>query len=489
MAVSAPTLKPTANEITLDRIRNRASSDYQARIPAATKAGVQATMKALMDYRPARNEFIDALVNRIGLVIAKSNSWSNPWAEFKSGMLPFGDTIEEYHMGLIKAKTYDPDRESLERDIFGTNRAEVQANFHKINRMDKYKITIDSPMLNRAFLETNGLTSFISQTMEAVTTSDNWDEFLMMCQLFPEYDSNSGFFKVQVPNVSAPTSTEADAKGMLRIMRAMADNLTFISTHYNAAGMPMAANRSDLLLFVTPEVNAALDVEALAGAFNISSAQLHGRIIPIPARYLGIDGVQAIMTTKEFFVVADSLYETAQIFNPDNLQNNHWLHHHQVVSASRFVPAVLFTALPVDSIVIEENPVVSVTAVHAHDKDAVQVNTVTRGEVYQLHADVTTALEDGTNEGVRWSVAGATSLLTSISTSGVLHVAGNDTAATLTVRATSTWLDPEDNDADQPYAETALTVAGELLSIWPRRDDADGDPVAAGAAVAPEDGA
>src|SRR5688500_512340 len=131
MAVEVKSLKPTSNEITLDRIRNKASSDYQARIPAATKAGVQATMKALMDYRPMRNEFIDALVNRIGLVVARNNSWSNPLAEFKSGMLSFGDTIEEYHMGLVKARTYDPDRDSLEKDIFGTNRAEVQSSFHK----------------------------------------------------------------------------------------------------------------------------------------------------------------------------------------------------------------------------------------------------------------------------------------------------------------------------------------------------------------------
>lgn len=467
MAVEVKSLKPTSNEITLDRIRNRASSDYRARIPEATQAGVQATMQKLMEYRPMRNEFIDALVNRIGLVVARNNSWSNPLAEFKQGMLQYGDTIEEFHMGLIKAKTYDPDRDSLEKDLFGTSRPEVQSSFHRINRQDKYKVTVNEPLLQRAFLETNGLTSFISQTMQSITTSDNWDEFLMTCRLFPEYESNGGFFKVQVPDVISEDSTEADAKKALRTMRAVADNLTFISTKYNPAGMPMAAQRSDLLLFVTPEFNAAIDVEALAGAFNVDLARLHGRIIPIPADQFGIDGVQAIMTTADFFVIADSLFETASLWNPDSLQNNHWLHHHQVVSASRFVPAVMFTTKPGDDIIAISNPVEAITSIVVTDRDGVDVTDVTRGEVYQFTADVDTVLDDGTNEGVRWEVSGNTSI-TYITQNGVLHVAGNEGASTLTITATTVWTDPDGLQQNGKTATEVVTVVGPSTTLWPK---------------------
>jgi len=476
MALDVGVLKPTSNDITLDRIRKKASPDYQARIPEATKAGVQATMKALMNYRPARNEFIDSLVNRIGLVYAQNVSWANPLAEFKRGMLEFGDTIEEIQMGLIKAKTYDFDRESTERNLFGTHRAEVQTNFHTINRQDKYIITIDNPALNRAFLEQNGLTTFISQTMDSITTSDQWDEFLLTCQLFAEYEENNGFHKVQVPDVSAPTSGEAEAKALLRSIRAVADNLTFISTKYNPAGMPMHAKRDDLLLFVTPEVNAAIDVEALAGAFNITQAQAHGRIVPIPESQFNLPGVQAIITTKDFFVIADTLFETTQLWNPDSLQNNQWLHHHQVISASRFVPAVLFTSNTVAEITVTPNPVVSVGNVTAVDEDGATVTTVTRGEIYQLSADVVTVKEDGTSEAVRWSVDGNVSLLTYISDTGVLHVGPAEDATSITVRATSVWLNPDGSDASKTATE-ALTVTGDKLVIWPRAEADDGDVV------------
>src|SRR5947208_503997 len=100
-------LKPTPNWELLNRIKNDASPDYQARIPNATKAGIQDTIQALTKFRPHYNEFLDALVNRIGLVVARNNSWTNPLAPFKRGLLTFGDTIEEIQSGLISARTYD----------------------------------------------------------------------------------------------------------------------------------------------------------------------------------------------------------------------------------------------------------------------------------------------------------------------------------------------------------------------------------------------
>lgn len=484
MAVAVKNLKPASNEIVLDRLRKYASTDYQRRIPEATKAGIQATLRALQENRPLNNEFIDALVNRIGLVVARNNSWSNPLAEFKRGMLEYGDTIEEINVGLIKSKGYDSDRDSLEKDLFGTERPEVQSSFHKINRQDKYKVTVNPAMLQRAFLQDNGLTNFTSKLMEAPTISDNWDEFLVTCSLFSQYESNGGFFKVQVPNVLSDDSTAEDAKAALRKLRAMADNLTFISTKYNASNMPVAANRDELLIFVTPEFAAAIDVEALSAAFNLSNAQMHGRIIPIPAEQFGIDGVQAIMTTSDFFVIADSLFETASLYNPDSLQNNYWLHHHQVISASRFVPAIMFTTKPGDDVPEISNDVLSVSGVTATDRDGNTVTEVERGELYQFTADVLTELEDGSNEGVRWDVDGAKSVQTFIRQTGVLHVSGNEGATELTVTATSVYLDDDNLMQDGESASATVTVTGPSTSVWPVEDSITGITVD-GVAVEP----
>ena len=86
-------VRPFDNVEIMNRIRNDASYDYQRRIPDVTKANVTETVRGLMQYTPAWNEFTDALINRVGSYITRDISWKNPLAPFKRNSLQFGDTI------------------------------------------------------------------------------------------------------------------------------------------------------------------------------------------------------------------------------------------------------------------------------------------------------------------------------------------------------------------------------------------------------------
>ncbi len=447
------------NSTILDAVRNEASSDYQNRIPAADKAGVSQTIQNLMDpaNRRWKNEFIDVLVNRIGLTIARSNSWTNPLATFKRGMLEYGNTIEEIQVGLLKAHNYDADRDYMEGTLFGRERPEVQTNFHTVNRQDFYKVTVNEAMLNRAFLDPAGLSGFVNMLMEAPSNSDQWDEFLLTTSLFAEYEANGGFYHVNVPDVAAFASDGADAKAALRKMRSMADTLKFLSTKYNAAKMPSFAKPEDLIILASPEFNAAIDVEALAGAFNIERSQMYGRVVTIPQDNFGIDGCQAILTTSDFFVIADKLFESTSQWNPASLSNNYFLHHHEVVSASRFVPAVMFTTGADDEVITVHTAPTTVDVTVLPQADGTTPSEVAHGGLVAFAA---TVAPDAADDGVEWLVAAADgadrdldgdetgavvensifplSSGTFISQSGVLHVGLDEKNDALTVTATTT---------------------------------------------------
>ena len=181
-------LKDRSNQTIMDAIRSDAPLSYQQRIPLATQAGVKVVAENLFSHRPFLNEFVDSLVNRIGSVIGQGMIWTNPLAQFKQGMLAFGDTVEEYQVGLVKAHSYDPDRDYMERVLFGQEIPQVKSIFHILNRQDMYKIIINERILKRAFLETDGLSSFLSDLMAAPVTSDNVDEFKLICRLIPQYE-------------------------------------------------------------------------------------------------------------------------------------------------------------------------------------------------------------------------------------------------------------------------------------------------------------
>jgi len=92
------------------------------------------------------------------------------------------------------------------------------------------------------------------------------------------------------------------------------------------------------------------------------------------------------------------------------------------------------------------------------------VTTVTRGLIY---AATSSAITDGANDAVRWSLTGANSPKTTVSPTGVVHVSGTETSASITLKATTTWLNPENVREDGKTATLVLTVAGATLPAWP----------------------
>jgi hypothetical protein len=474
-------LKDVPNHDILNAIRNEGTMEYQARIPEATKGNIQDTLENLTRYRPQMNQFISAFVNQIGLIMAQNISWSNPLAEFKKGLLTHGDTIEDYMVDLVEAHTYSHDRNYMEKDLFGQYTPRVKTNFHRINREEFYPVTIKESVLRRAFLNDTGLTGLSAQIMQAPMESDQWDEFLVMVNLFAEYEKNGGFFKVQVPALDSINSTDANARTVLKVMRAFIDTLSFRSRKYNPAAMSTAAKPEDLVIFCTPEFRAAVDVDALAGAFNLDKSNLNARIIAIPAEHFGIEGAQAIMTTRNFFIVGDTLWQTTSQENAVGLTHNFYLHHHQIVSASTFVPAVLFTTKSGDEVISIQTPVTGITDVAAYDRLGGTVTSVTRGELYSLTSE---AITDGPNDGVKWSVAGATSLQTYITQQGVLHVGADEPSTTITVKATTTWIDPNDPQKDGYTDTLVLAVTGSLDNEYPESAAVTGITVE-GVAVSP----
>jgi len=430
-------LAKTDNIAFLNAVRRDASSEYRSRIPEATQANIQDQQRRIWDYKSTRNEFIDAVINKVGLTIAVRNSFTNPLAKFKRGMLEFGDTIEEIAVGLAEARTYEHQRDYLEKDIFGQETPEVQAVYHKINRENFYKITVKDFAIKRAFFSPNGLSEFTTQLIEAATTSDQVDEFLVTANVLTEYDKVSGFYKIQIPDVGAFGSDEADAKYALRRMHEAAGNLAFMSRDYNAAKMPMTAMPEDLELILTPEANAAMNVEALAGAFNVDQMNFNVRKTIVPSRYIDIPGFQAILTTKDFFVIADTLFETRQASNPVGLYDNYFLHHHQIVSASPFAPAILFTTQPGTEVISLSTPVTGVNDVTVQDRAGVAATSLTRGDTYYIAGDAVTNPEGGVNDAVRFEAIGFTSPRSFVTQTGYLHASIDEAATSVVIRATS----------------------------------------------------
>ena len=117
----------------LNAIRNNATTVYKNYVPVATAddESIREIGAIIMDNPQLQNEFLNALVNRIGRVIITSKMYENPWSMFKKGLLEFGETIEEIFVNI--AKPYQFDEAVAENNLFKREIPDVRSAFHIMN--------------------------------------------------------------------------------------------------------------------------------------------------------------------------------------------------------------------------------------------------------------------------------------------------------------------------------------------------------------------
>ena len=454
------TLRPLTdfnNVQLLNMIRNESSPEYQRRIPAATQSNMDITVSTLMSSTQLKNEFYSSLINRIGGTMVHTWKWSNPLSVFTRASQTYGDTWQEVAVGMPLAQVYDPNAEYLGADNFRKWKVDVDSLYHRLDFAHFYPVTTDDKTLRRAFTSDNGLSSLTSQLIQSCYNAAEVDVFEAMCHMFTQYARLGGYWRVHMDaDLNKMTSTQDEARGLLRQIRSWADSLKFVSTRYNARHMPTFAKPDELVLFCSPEVKSALDVQGLATVFHrTDAAPTIDRIIVVPEDKFGIDGVQAILTTDKFLIDIPVIEEMTQQTNPVNINSvNNYLHLQRIISVSGFAPAVLFWngAGSADNVVRPDGTAAATPKfalkLSAYGESATTPKNVARGGAVQVEAD-TTITNDGRaswrSGAVKYSIGTTGKPLsewTYISPTGVLVVGIDEANTVIPVQATADYINP-----------------------------------------------
>lgn len=421
------------------------TSDFQQRIPDPTIAGVKATMDALFQPMNAMyyNQFMDVLINRIGFTYVRQQAYKNPLSVFKGTKLSYGSTIQEIAPRWIKAHSYDDEAETLLK----LHRPEAQVWYHSQNRRDQYPISVNVDELRTAFTDETGLNKLVASVMTTPQNADEYDEYRIMLQLIAEYENRWGFYK---HHLTAMPTDETSGKELLTALQTYGGKLQFPSSLYSGTEIPVFAKPDELVLITTPEAQAGLNVNTLAGLFNVDLAQVKYRVVLVDE--FPIKGAVALLTTEDFFVCSDTLYSTTSFWNPQTLTTNYYLNHWGIYSVSPFVPAILFTTEDASTTIPTITQTVSGITLEA-EKDTMkagesqQLTVKLTGTISPETPDVFVAPNAATYEIVAKTSEDAPIALNSrtrVDNYGVLHLqkTGLKAGDVITVTATSAYTNP-----------------------------------------------
>lgn len=326
----------------LNNIRLNASTEYQTRIPAATRENITSIGQAFQTYEPLYNEFCEALINKIGKTIILQKMFKNPLARFKSGQVSPHD-IEEIFIEMAKAEgAYDPDGKN---PLGRREGPDVKVVYHRQNRQDYYAISMGDIDFLRVFRNESTLDVFIKGKINAVYAGDEYDEYLAMKNVlatFPKIDGTGcGYFDYEVKDMAGSTSKEQFAKDFVKTLRKAVNDVKFPSKSYNAAGVMTSSKPEDLVLLVHKDITTEVDVELLAKAFHTSNTDL--KVVPTIIElddFGALTDTYALLVDADWFRIFDTYVTMRKQENAQGLFTNYFFHHHQILSASPFRTAV-----------------------------------------------------------------------------------------------------------------------------------------------------
>lgn len=409
----------------LNAIRNNASNEYRDYVPPITDVSqLREIGTIIMDMPALQNQFLSALINRIGRVLISTRMYENPWSRFKKGMLDYGETVEEIFTNIAKPYEFEGSH-TTPTTQFKKHMPDVRAAFHVMNYQKYYPVTIEQQKLRMAFLSADGVSNLIGDIVNSIYTAANYDEFLTMKYLLAKTILNGRMYPVEVADATA-----ANAKDIVTTVKANSNVLEFPSDKYNPAHVFQHTPKNEQIIFINAAFDAVVDVNVLASAFNMDKAQFMGQRVLIDsfgsldrdrlallfaddpsyvpltdAEIAALDKVPMAVVGEKFFMVFDNLNEFTESYNGELLYWNYFYHQWKTFSTSPFENALVYvpTTPTVSSITVTPDTAsvkagsslqltVDVattgfapkTVVYESDNDGV---TVTEGGVVQIDAD------------------------------------------------------------------------------------------------------
>lgn len=389
----------TLNASTIDIlnvIRENAGLEYQQQVPVVnTLDDIPKVGEILYGYPALANTFLNALMNRIALVLIKSATYNDPYKELKKGELEYGETIEEVFVQIAKAREFNVEKAGARE--FQRTIPDVRTAFHAINLKIQYPVTIQDVDLRQAFVSEAGVRDMIERIISSVYNGWEYDEFLLFKFLMIKAVAHG-----KMKPVAIDTS---DMKNTAKAFRGTSNKLTFMSSENNIAGVTTVTPKEDQFIFMDAQFNADYDVDVLASAFNMDKADFMGRLFLIDDwatfdndRFSAIqagsnqiesvtddeltimENVKAVIVDREWFQFYDNLTRFTETYVGSGMYTNYWLNKWCTVSSSPFSNAIVF---------VDDNA--SVTLPNTITIEITGKDTADNATVFTLEIDDSTA--------------------------------------------------------------------------------------------------
>lgn len=299
-------------------------------------------------YEAVSNQFLSALVNKIVYQKVHRMRFTNPFKNFESYPVKFGDTVENLWIELPEGYTYDKDA----TDPFAIKIQSAKSLYASLNYEMQYQITIYRKLLKRAVLNEYGLMDVIDYMVSSVGTKKDIDEYQATVYMLNNEDIFAdGFEELEVP--AAATALER-YKAITQKIVDVATDFALPCKDNNALKVMNVTSKEDVVLIIKQEILNHINLDYLAGVFNLDKVHLVEHIIPVRSFQVvkpGATGVDASVVGEDLdfmlldangFDIHDALQDSGSIYNPKGKYTNQFTDSWKIIAYKYFFNARAF---------------------------------------------------------------------------------------------------------------------------------------------------
>ena len=291
------------------------------------------------------NDFV-SLLKKVIFTAVYAKTFNNPLAELEGDRIPLGQFIEDVYVNPAKPRGFNVNDFA---GLLQKYEAKIATQYLSVNSDLQYPVTITREKIRNAFTSFDTLESFISGIINSLYNGAYITRYRQTKGLLlAAYKGNN----IQYETVSA-VSDESTGKALIEKMRATFSKMRIPSTSFNAwnkvKGGDLAletwSDPEDIIVLISADVEAKLDVNVLAKAFNMDKTDFLGRVIVVDSFTDGdVDGsaIQAVICDRSWFKIKTQDFAMDEFYNANNRTWQYYLNDVRMVNFSLFANAVAF---------------------------------------------------------------------------------------------------------------------------------------------------
>lgn len=277
-------------------------------------------------------------IEKIGKQVIRSaiNDESNPLNLFEKGGIDNGVAVEQLIVQLVEGQAWDKNGTTT----LDKKAVEFAVRYFEELTETQFKTTVQKSEIKKIMAGSSSVEDVAGRMVGILAASENFDKFEKLKNLLAAEASTNLVGAADTDGKAIwKLADVATPEAALKTIKDTVKGFKFVSNKYNKAGIKRGTYADNIVIVMPYTVRNAIDIDVLAGVFNLSKTEMEARIVETDAA----DG-EIYILDRDLVVCYTKDYDMTSQMNAEGRFMNYYLTVERLYGCSPLFNGVHFKA-------------------------------------------------------------------------------------------------------------------------------------------------